>query len=191
MKKVGIVVLLLFLLQPIVYASATSQLSSGTQVVHPTKSLAKIAKIRSTITKASVQEIPAKPLSISGQSVYKNLLEIHSSYLQIPYVFGGITKAGLDCSGFIWLIHNEAGLTISRLSSEDYFKRAKPVQQPVPGDLVFFENTYKPGISHMGIYLGDNQFVHAGSKGVEVSNLSVSYWKDRFVSFKRFDAVTN
>ena len=191
MKKVAVMVLLLFLLQPVVGASANTVTSSGGQTSLHAKTLVKIAKIRSTVSKASIQEQPAKLLSPKGQVVYQNLVDLHNAYLEIPYLYGGNTKSGLDCSGFIFLIHNEAGLSISRLSSADYFKQAKPVQLPEPGDLVFFENTYKPGISHMGIYLGNQQFVHAGSKGVEITNLSVSYWKDRFVSFKRLDAVTN
>ena len=63
------------------------------------------------------------------------------------------------------------------------------VSNPMPGDVVFFKNTYKSGISHMGIYLGDGTFIHAGDNGVEQSNINYSYWKDRFVAFKRFNEV--
>ncbi|MCY1464650.1 putative peptidoglycan endopeptidase LytE [compost metagenome] len=54
---------------------------------------------------------------------------------------------------------------------------------------MFFENTYKEGISHMGIYLGDNKFIHAGTDGVEVSDVTYSYWSSKLVAYKRFDSV--
>ena len=97
--------------------------------------------------------------------------------------------AGFDCSGFIYFVHAQAGLNISRQSSEGYFAQSATVSTPVVGDLVFFENTYKEGISHMGIYIGNNEFIHAGSKGVEVASLNSVYWKEHFVSFKRFDYI--
>ncbi len=84
----------------------------------------------------------------------------------------------------------EGGLKIGRASSEGYFNgNTTSVQNPVPGDLVFFENTYKEGISHMGIYLGDNKFVHAGTDGVEISDVTYPYWSSKLVAYKRFDSV--
>ena len=85
---------------------------------------------------------------------------------------------------------NQGGLKIGRASSEGYFYgNTTHVENPVPGDLVFFENTYKEGISHMGIYLGDNKFIHAGTDGVEVSDVTYSYWSSKLVAYKRFDSV--
>ncbi|PFA67305.1 peptidoglycan endopeptidase [Bacillus sp. AFS015802] len=105
--------------------------------------------------------------------------------LGTPYVWGGTTPAGFDCSGFIYYVHKQAGQTMKRYSSEGYYSRSYYVDSPKAGDLVFFENTYKKGISHLGIYLGDNQFIHAGDNGVEITSLSDSYWSSKFDGFKR------
>lgn len=99
---------------------------------------------------------------------------------------GSSPDSGFDCSGFIYYTYKQAGKDMKRLSSAGYYDRAYYVNNPQAGDLVFFEGTYKPGISHMGIYLGNNQFIHAGSKGVQVVSLNNSYWKSHFSSFKRF-----
>jgi len=103
-----------------------------------------------------------------------------------PYVWGGSTAKGFDCSGFIYYVYNKTGKNLSRTSSEGYYNRSYYVDKPQVGDLVFFENTYKKGISHVGIYLGNNEFVHAGNDRVEISNLNNSYYKKHFESFKRF-----
>lgn len=132
----------------------------------------------------------AKQLSVSGQAIYGLLQDIAPRMKSIPYLYGGNTMAGFDCSGFIYFVHSQAGLSITRQSSEGYFTQSATVTSPVVGDLVFFENTYKEGISHMGIYLGNNEFIHAGSKGVEITSLDSSYWKEHFVSFKRFHSVS-
>ncbi|MEH7336182.1 LysM peptidoglycan-binding domain-containing protein [Neobacillus drentensis] len=114
------------------------------------------------------------------------MISTAKSLIGTPYVWGGSSLSGFDCSGFIYYVANQAGIKIGRYSADGYYSRAYYVTQPKPGDLVFFENTYKPGISHMGIYLGDNQFIHASDNGVAISNLGNTYWKQHFDGFKRF-----
>ncbi|TFJ93063.1 LysM peptidoglycan-binding domain-containing protein [Lentibacillus salicampi] len=106
----------------------------------------------------------------------------------VRYQWGGNTPSGFDCSGFIYYSFNKAGKDINRLSSASYYNRAQYVNNPQVGDLVFFENTYAGanGISHMGIYLGGGDFIHAGSDGVQVSNVNSSYWQKYFEGYKRF-----
>lgn len=102
----------------------------------------------------------------------------------IPYLFGGTTKNGFDCSGFVQYAFKQSGKKISRTTLSQ-FAQSKKVTSPKPGDLVFFKNTYRKGISHVGIYIGNNKFVHAGGKQSQVTSLSNSYWKSKFDSFKR------
>lgn len=102
----------------------------------------------------------------------------------IPYVFGGTTTKGFDCSGFIQYAYKKSGKNISRTTLSQ-FAQTKKVSTPKPGDLVFFQNTYRKGISHVGIYVGNNKFVHAGGKKSQVTSLDNSYWKSKFHSFKR------
>jgi len=103
-----------------------------------------------------------------------------------PYVWGGSSTSGFDCSGFIHYTFKNAGKDLGRLSSDGYYNRSQHVNKPQEGDLVFFAGTYRSGISHLGIYLGNNEFIHAGSNGVEISNLDNPYWKKHFDSYKRF-----
>lgn len=115
------------------------------------------------------------------------VVDIAKSLIGVPYVWGGNTPSGFDCSGFIYYVENKAGKTMKRYSSAGYYDRSYYVSNPQPGDLVFFENTYTSGISHMGIYIGNNQFMHAdSSRGIAIANLSNSYYKQHFDSFKRF-----
>ncbi|MGE6516271.1 LysM peptidoglycan-binding domain-containing protein [Lysinibacillus sphaericus] len=131
-----------------------------------------------------------KDPTANGQAIYKKTVEIANKLVGTPYLYGGNTPDGLDCSGFIFYAFNQGGLKIGRDSSEGYYSSSTThVKNPVAGDLVFFENTYKEGISHMGIYLGNNKFVHAGTEGVEISDVTYSYWSSRLVAYKRFDIV--
>lgn len=123
--------------------------------------------------------------SVSGQVNVNTAIAEAKKLVGIPYVYGGQTTAGFDCSGFIYYVFKMAGSTMSRQSSDGYYNRSYYIDSPQVGDLVFFQNTYRQGISHLGIYLGNNQFIHAGSSGVMISNLT-GYWKDHFASFKRF-----
>ncbi|GIN85837.1 putative peptidoglycan endopeptidase LytE [Heyndrickxia sporothermodurans] len=113
------------------------------------------------------------------------LVNTATKQLGVPYVWGGSSVTGFDCSGFIYYVFNQSGVRLPRTSSEGYFNRSYYIKSPQIGDLVFFAGTYKKGISHLGIYIGNNQFIHAGSDGVQISSLNNSYWKSHFDSFKR------
>ena len=140
---------------------------------------------------AKEQMIATDP-TLEGQAIYERALEIAREQLGVPYKYGGNTPEGFDCSGFVRYVYFNAGLNIERKSSEDYFmKDTTIIKNPVPGDVVFFKNTYKAGISHMGIYIGDGVFIHAGNDGVEMASLEMEYWKKRFVTFKRFDGISS
>ena len=108
------------------------------------------------------------------------------SLLGIKYVWGGYTTAGFDCSGFVYHIFNKGGFAHSRLTAMGYYGIAKKVTTPKKGDLVFFTNTYANGpyITHLGVYIGDGEFIHSGSSsGVSYSN--IKNWGNKFVGYGR------
>ncbi|MEI3611385.1 C40 family peptidase [Pseudogracilibacillus sp. SO30301A] len=132
---------------------------------------------------ASSDSKPSKPSTPASG----DLISTAKSVMGVPYEWGGSSPSGFDCSGFIYWAFEQSGQSIGRLSTDGYYNRSYIVNSPQVGDLVFFEGTYRSGISHMGIYLGNNQFIHAGtSTGVTITSLSNSYWSKHFHSFKRF-----
>ncbi|WP_316570492.1 LysM peptidoglycan-binding domain-containing protein [Neobacillus sp. YIM B06451] len=132
-------------------------------------------------------EVPPPAIPGDGNDITSTVISLGKNLIGTPYVWGGSTVEGFDCSGFIYYVYNQAGNHLVRHSAEGYYNRSYEVDKPVAGDLVFFENTYKKGISHMGIYLGDNLFLHADAViGVTITSLDDPYYKARFESFKRF-----
>lgn len=124
---------------------------------------------------ATVQEVLMSALALTGT----------------PYKYGGKTpETGFDCSGFVkYVFQQAANLTLphgARAISQ--LGKSVPVDQLQPGDLVFF-NTLKSAFSHVGIYIGDNRFVHAPSSGggVHVVNMTDAYWAKRFNGARRID----
>ncbi len=105
-------------------------------------------------------------------------------FLGTPYVFGGTSTSGFDCSGFVQHVFGMLGVGLPRTADAQYDAGKPAIGGPRTGDLVFFD-TYG-GVSHVGIYLGNGEFVHASSShGVMVSKLSESYWASRYVGAKR------
>ncbi|HEY9180786.1 MAG TPA: C40 family peptidase [Candidatus Baltobacteraceae bacterium] len=108
-------------------------------------------------------------------------------FLGTPYVFGGTSTSGFDCSGYVQHVFAMLGVSIPRTADAQYYAGHHISGGMKPGDLVFFQ-TYEPGPSHVGIYLGNGKFVHASSHGVMVSSLSDSYWANRYLGAKRMIA---
>jgi cell wall-associated NlpC family hydrolase len=99
------------------------------------------------------------------------------------YVFGGSGPSDFDCSGLVWYAAKQAGKSIPRGMFGQYNAGSHPDQNSLkPGDIVFFQNTYMPGLSHNGIYIGNGQFLHAADEqdGVTISSLSTPYWSSHW-----------
>ena len=108
-------------------------------------------------------------------------------YIGVPYVWGGSTPSGFDCSGLVQYVFKQHGITLNRTTKTQYQQGTYVSKSSLqPGDLVFFQNTYTTGISHVGIYMGNGEFIHASSsKGVTISSLSNSYWASRYYGARR------
>lgn len=104
-----------------------------------------------------------------------------------PYVMGGTNPdVGLDSSGLINAVFSDKDL--SRTHEGMWANDGEKVDNPSPGDVVFFEGTYKDGVSHSGIYTGNGQMIHAGTEdtGVEETSMDIDYWNDKYIGAKRF-----
>jgi cell wall-associated NlpC family hydrolase len=123
----------------------------------------------------------------AGESIKDRLLRVAQRMLAVPYRFGGTTLWGLDCSGFVQKTFAFLNLDLPRSAREQFREGAKVAKADLsPGDLVFFR-TYAKYPSHVGIYLGDNRFVHASSrdKKVTVESLDTPYYVKRYIGAKR------
>ncbi|MBY0120569.1 C40 family peptidase [Bacillus sp. S/N-304-OC-R1] len=125
---------------------------------------------------------PGQKLIISGSVISKvdALVTEAKKYIGVPYVWGGSTPAGFDCSGYLNYVFNNVGIAIPR-TVLTIWNATKPVSSLKIGDIVFY-NTTDSGPSHAGIYLGDNKFIHSGSStGVTISDMNLAYWKTRYL----------
>jgi peptidoglycan DL-endopeptidase CwlO len=116
-------------------------------------------------------------------AIARGLTKSALRFIGVPYVFGGTSSSGFDCSGYVQHVFAMHGIHLPRTADAQFYAGAR-VKSLRPGDLVFFQ-TYEPGPSHVGIYLGDGRFVSASSsRGVMISSLSDAYWAHRYIGAK-------
>jgi cell wall-associated NlpC family hydrolase len=131
-------------------------------------------------TYSKLMKVELGSRSPGAVSLIRRIIGLAMSLQGVPYVFGGTSPGGFDCSGFVQYVFRNAGLNLPRMADEQYYAVNK-VPVPREGDLVFF-TTYTSGVSHVGVYIGNDNFVHASSsRGITVSSLKEDYWSARYV----------
>lgn len=132
-----------------------------------------------------VYEIPPEALEDAD---FAAMITEAEKYLGYPYVWGGSSPStSFDCSGFVSWVINHSGWNVGRLSAQGLCNICTPVSSSnvKPGDLVFFKGTYDtPGVSHVGIYVGNSRMIHCGDP-ISYTNLNSSYWQSHFYTYGR------
>ena len=140
--------------------------------------------LSSTFPSTSSYSTPPANLTLGQQ-----IVEYALSYLGSPYVYGGVSPSGFDCSGFVTYVYKNFGISVTRDAHGQYRDNGVIVEKAdlAPGDLVFFSSNGGGYISHVGIYIGDDEFVHSSSHstGVIVSRLDSAYYISVWYGAKR------
>ena len=131
--------------------------------------------------KPPAHEIPEDYLA---DETFATILKEAEKYVGYPYVWGGSSPStSFDCSGFVSYVYNQCGWDFGRLGAQGLYNISTRTSSPKPGDLVFFTETYDtPGISHVGIYVGDGWMLHCGDP-ISYANLNTSYWQSHFYAY--------
>jgi peptidoglycan DL-endopeptidase LytE len=182
----------LSLLAPHTHETTTSTAESGSNITYTVKSgdtlwsiatsyHTTVSNLRSLNGLTSDNILIGQKLQVNADAISNAQMVIDEAkkYIGTPYLWGGTTPAGFDCSGFTKYVFAKVGVTIPRTAATQ-FSGLKAIGSPHPGDLVFYE-TYAPGASHVGIYLGNNKFIQAGSSGVTISDMTTTYWKPKYL----------
>ena len=139
----------------------------------------------STLKEPTYYDVPPEALE---DEQFAAMLKEAEKYIGYPYVWGGSSlSTSFDCSGFISWVINHSGWNVGRLGAQGLYNICTPVSssQAKPGDLVFFVGTYDtPGVSHVGLYVGNSVMLHCGDP-ISYTNLNSNYWQSHFYSFWR------
>lgn len=124
------------------------------------------------------------PEEYLADETFAAIWEEATKYVGFPYVWGGSSPStSFDCSGFVSYVYNQCGWNFGRLGAQGLYNISTRTSSPKPGDLVFFTGTYDtPGVSHVGIYLGDGWMLHCGDP-IGYANLNASYWQQHFYAY--------
>ena len=124
------------------------------------------------------------PEAYLADETFAAILKEAEKYIGFPYVWGGSSPStSFDCSGFVSYVYNQCGWSFGRLGAQGLYNISTRTSSPKPGDLVFFTGTYDtPGISHVGIYVGDGWMLHCGDP-IGYANLNSSYWQSHFYAY--------
>jgi murein DD-endopeptidase / murein LD-carboxypeptidase len=139
------------------------------------------------------KELIKKYEGIIGAKIDSKSLDLYRTidgWIGVPYKYGSNTRKGTDCSGFTGCVYRDVYKKEIPRSSEDQYMKAQHIKQKhlQEGDLVFFRIENKKKASHVGLYLGNNKFIHAStSRGVRIDDLTDDYYKKHFVSGGRFE----
>jgi len=148
-------------------------------------SLARPAAHSSAVHQAKLAHLQVQNKALASG----NAVQAAYAFRGTRYVMGGTSRSGFDCSGFVrYILGATNGVDLPRTATEQYYHGAPiPSDRLQPGDLVFFKNTYKHGISHVGIYAGEGKFIHAANahKGVRMDNLGDSYYQSHYAGARR------
>ena len=160
------------------HKTATAKVPAKT----PPKALGKAGK-KAEKTTAGVGKPQASPLSGAAKTRHNVLLK-GKKYIGTPYLWGGTTPKGFDCSGLIHYLYGKQGISIPR-NSREQFSRLRATSDPQPGDLVFFRK--KGVINHVGLYLGNGQMLHAPQTGmsVRIENIKRGKWPGRYAGARK------
>ncbi|MNR75605.1 D-gamma-glutamyl-meso-diaminopimelic acid endopeptidase CwlS precursor [compost metagenome] len=138
----------------------------------------------------ATQAAPAAPAAPSNGSLGSRAVAEARKYLGVPYVWGGTTPKGFDCSGLMQYVFRSLGVSIPRVAADQYRAGASVSRGELqPGDAVFFSNTgSRTGITHVGMYIGDGKFLHAPKTGdvVKIADLDDSYYKAHYAGARRY-----
>jgi len=114
------------------------------------------------------------------------IIQLAQGWLGVPYLFGGCSRGGVDCSCLVQNVYAALGIHLPRVAV-DQFNATISTGDPQPGDLLFFANTYMPGISHVGIYIGNGMQINAPTTGevVSVAPVFTGYWGAHYAGAHR------
>lgn len=139
----------------------------------------------STLREPTYYEIPPEALE---DETFAAIIAESEKYLGYPYVWGGSNpNTSFDCSGYVSWVINHSGWNVGRLGAQGLCNICTPVTgtQARPGDLIFFKGTYDtPGVSHVGIYVGNGMMIHCGNP-ISYANVNTTYWKNHFYAYGR------
>ncbi len=168
--------------------AATISSIGGVQVIvdEPDAALkpAPRAKVHRAAAHAATHARALPSNTVAASTRAAALIRYAMNFVGVPYVWGGTSPSGFDCSGFTYYTYAAVGVAIPR-TADLQFAVGRPIAgYPEPGDLVFFQ-TYEVGASHVGIYLGNGWFIQAIRPDVHLSNFNSSYFRSRYLGARR------